>query len=135
MFPWNDDHIATLKALWTAGESCNAIGRKLGCSKNAVVGKAHRLQLPQRRLPNHPAHLIDARLRARAAAMQTASASAFGATLLQLEPHMCRWPTGQDGGAHRFCGHQKRDEGPYCAKHAALAYIPAPKRIKIEEAA
>ena len=135
MFLWSDDNIETLKALWTSGESCNAIGRKLGCSKNAVVGKAHRLKLPQRRIANHPSHLIDARLRARAAAMTTASASAFGATILQLEPHMCRWPTGQDGGAHRFCGHDKSDDGPYCAKHAALAYIPAPKRMRDLEAA
>jgi GcrA cell cycle regulator len=130
MFPWTDEQIETLKSLWAAGLSCNAIGRKLGCSKNAVVGKAHRLKLQQRRNPNHPSHLITARLRAREAAKQSAAASAFGASLLELEPSMCRWPIGQENGQHRFCGHAKREEGPYCATHAALAYIPAPKRMR-----
>lgn len=48
---WPDDDIETLKALWAGGLSCAAIGQPMGRSKNAVVGKAHRLGLPGRPSP------------------------------------------------------------------------------------
>ena len=48
---WNQDAIAKLQALWAEGHSTAEIGRRLGVSKNAVVGKAHRLNLPPRPSP------------------------------------------------------------------------------------
>ncbi len=48
---WTDDIIARLKLLWSEGHSTAEIGRRLGVSKNAVVGKAHRLELPARPSP------------------------------------------------------------------------------------
>ncbi len=48
---WNEDAIAKLRVLWNEGHSTAAIGRRLGVSKNAVVGKAHRLSLPPRPSP------------------------------------------------------------------------------------
>jgi GcrA cell cycle regulator len=48
---WTDDVISRLKGLWTEGHSTAEIGRRLGVSKNAVVGKAHRLDLPARPSP------------------------------------------------------------------------------------
>ncbi len=48
---WNDEVIARLRALWDEGHSTAEIGRRLGVSKNAIVGKAHRLSLPPRPSP------------------------------------------------------------------------------------
>lgn len=48
---WNDEAIARLRALWDEGHSTAEIGRRMGVSKNAVVGKAHRLALPPRPSP------------------------------------------------------------------------------------
>lgn len=48
---WNDDAIARLRALWDEGHSTAEIGRRMSVSKNAVVGKAHRLNLPARPSP------------------------------------------------------------------------------------
>ncbi|WP_431281823.1 GcrA family cell cycle regulator [Humitalea sp. 24SJ18S-53] len=48
---WSDEAIETLKALWAEGHSTAEIGRRMGISKNAVVGKAHRLVLPARPSP------------------------------------------------------------------------------------
>lgn len=48
---WNEDTIARLRALWDEGHSTAEIGRRMGVSKNAVVGKAHRLALPPRPSP------------------------------------------------------------------------------------
>jgi GcrA cell cycle regulator len=48
---WNDTVIAELKVFWSDGLSTAEIGRRLGISKNAVVGKAHRLDLSPRPSP------------------------------------------------------------------------------------
>jgi GcrA cell cycle regulator len=48
---WTDDVIIRLRALWDEGHSTAEIGRRLGVSKNAIVGKAHRLELPARPSP------------------------------------------------------------------------------------
>lgn len=51
--PWRDapDLIPRLRLLWDEGHSTSEIGRRLGLSKNSVVGKAHRLRLPSRPSP------------------------------------------------------------------------------------
>ena len=48
---WSEEAIGRLRMLWTEGHSTAEIGRRLGISKNAVVGKAHRLDLPSRPSP------------------------------------------------------------------------------------
>lgn len=48
---WSEELIARLRGLWAEGHSTAEIGRRLGISKNAVVGKAHRLDLPARPSP------------------------------------------------------------------------------------
>ncbi len=48
---WTDERIDQLRKLWDQGLSASAIGKQLGVSKNAVVGKAHRLKLPPRPSP------------------------------------------------------------------------------------
>lgn len=48
MSDWREDDIERLRVLWDEGHSTAEIGRRLGVSKNAVVGKAHRLDLPAR---------------------------------------------------------------------------------------
>lgn len=48
---WTDERIEQLRKLWDQGLSASAIGKQLGVSKNAVVGKAHRLKLPPRPSP------------------------------------------------------------------------------------
>ncbi len=48
---WNEETIARLQTLWAEGLSTAEIGRRMGISKNAVVGKAHRLNLQARPSP------------------------------------------------------------------------------------
>ena len=48
---WTDETIARLRELWAEGHSTAEIGRRMGISKNAVVGKAHRLNLVARPSP------------------------------------------------------------------------------------
>jgi GcrA cell cycle regulator len=48
---WDDETIRLLRDFWTQGHSTAEIGRRLGVSKNAIVGKAHRLDLEARPSP------------------------------------------------------------------------------------
>ena len=49
--PWNDENVARLKELWDQGLPTAQIGKLLGFTKNAVVGKAHRIGLERRPSP------------------------------------------------------------------------------------
>ena len=48
---WTPEQISELTRLWGEGLTTAEIGKRLGISKNAVVGKAHRLHLPARPSP------------------------------------------------------------------------------------
>jgi GcrA cell cycle regulator len=48
---WTPENIADLRVHWSSGLSTAEIGRRMGISKNAVVGKAHRMRLPAREAP------------------------------------------------------------------------------------
>jgi GcrA cell cycle regulator len=48
---WDEETIRQLRELWALGLSTAEIGRRLGVSKNAIVGKAHRLELDARPSP------------------------------------------------------------------------------------
>ena len=107
---WTQERIDSLGTLWLQGLSTAEIGRRLGVSKNAVVGKAHRLALTPR--PS-PVKLTGQPRRRRA-------------TARVLEPvgPTCCWPVGHPGekGFH-FCGERPVPGKPYCADHAAVAYV------------
>ena len=49
--PWTDEMIERLKKMWEEGLSTGEIGKRLGVSKNSIVGKVHRLQLVARPSP------------------------------------------------------------------------------------
>ena len=52
---WTDERIETLKAMWEAGQTASQIAEALGgVSRNAVIGKAHRLELQARPSPVRP---------------------------------------------------------------------------------
>jgi hypothetical protein len=49
--PWNDERDQQLTADWAAGFTTSKIGERMGISKNSVIGRARRLQLPRRASP------------------------------------------------------------------------------------
>ncbi|MBI0476732.1 GcrA cell cycle regulator [Sphingomonas sp. MA1305] len=52
---WTDERIDTLKTMWEAGQTASQIADALGgVSRNAVIGKAHRLGLQSRPSPVKP---------------------------------------------------------------------------------
>lgn len=128
---WNDEKIAKLKKLWQEGLTTGEIGKRLGVSKNAVVGKAHRLGLKGRpspiKRPDSPAAATAA------PAPKKEPVKIF--TLTDLSHSTCRWPIGDPKHEDfRFCGKQVYPGKPYCAEHCAVAYVGSTKP-RNEEAA
>ncbi len=48
---WDAEAISRLSTFWAEGHSTAEIGRRMGLTKNSIVGKAHRLNLPPRPSP------------------------------------------------------------------------------------
>jgi len=56
---WTDERVETLKKLWLDGLSASQIAKHLGgVTRNAVIGKVHRLGLSGRAAPSQPAHPV-----------------------------------------------------------------------------
>ena len=111
---WTPTRISVLIALWEEGLSTSEIGNRLGVTKNAVIGKVHRLGLAKRVSPIHPkpkpAEVI---------------------SLAALRPGMCSWPEGEPGTLEfNFCGEPVILEKPYCAEHCQRAYVTITKDNK-----
>ncbi len=149
---WTDDVISRLKALWAEGHSTAEIGRRMGVSKNAVVGKAHRLSLEarpspiRRSAPGEPPKRPAAR-RVTGPTLPTMAAPTPEPQHRPLPPPVlaapapapalravgrsgggrlvaCCWPIGEPGTrTFRFCDGESLPGKPYCGTHAALAYV------------
>jgi len=63
---WTEERVAILEQLWRAGQTATAIGAVIGASKNAIIGKVHRLGIPQGGKPKEP-RLVKERMLRRAA--------------------------------------------------------------------
>ena len=75
---WNDENVDLLKSLWRDGVSCSKIASKIGgVTRNAVIGKVHRLGLAARRTASRVRDLPGAKVRARPAPERLAAANAF----------------------------------------------------------
>ena len=151
---WTDERVALLSKLWADGLSASQIAAELGgITRNAVIGKVHRLGLsgrakspssssPRPRKTRTGGHM----LRVSRPAMRGNTALAYDyqdepepelieipleqrKTLLQLNEKTCRWPVGDPGSTDFFfCGGDAANEQPYCAFHCRVAYQPANDR-------
>lgn len=153
---WTEDRVSVLKTLWAEGLSASQIAKQLGgVTRNAVIGKVHRLGLAGRATPTRPAKRpvrpaarprTLASPQARPARPVTAtmlpmvpsappleplrSSDGAVATVLTLNDRTCKWPIGdpcEPGFA--FCG-RNPEGGPYCGDHARLAYQPQKSKPK-----
>lgn len=106
---WTEDRVSSLGVLWGEGLSTAEIGRRLGVTKNAVVGKAHRLSLTPRPSPVKFNGPRPPRRKNR---------------VIEVAGPTCSWPMGHPGDKDfHFCGAHPLPGKPYCADHAARAYL------------
>jgi GcrA cell cycle regulator len=147
---WTTEAIDRLRALWAEGHSTAEIGRRMGITKNAVVGKAHRLSLPPRpspirreaegeatvAAPRLPRPVVVPRLAAPAvpAVARPTVPVAVRPFPRVIAARTCCWPIGEPGtSGFRFCTAEATSGKPYCPEHAAVAYVKA--RDRREDAA
>jgi GcrA cell cycle regulator len=155
---WSDDRVEQLKKLWEAGLSASQIAAELGnVTRNAVIGKVHRLGLSGR--AKSPSSAAPRQRKARPAQQMmrvsrpvsrgnTALAHAFEVemepdpiafdnvvpmsqrlSLLELNEATCHWPVGDPSSPEFFfCGGKALSGLPYCAHHSRVAYQPAADR-------
>lgn len=146
MTNWSDTRVTTLRTLWLDGLSASQIARQLGgVTRNAVIGKVHRLGIAERgaaSAPGRKARSASSRPArpARAARpavvrpSRPAPASAprlvlasegpgLVSDLARLGAHACKWPIGdpKDDG-FSFCGRQA--QGRYCTAHERAGTQP-----------
>lgn len=117
---WTAEKIKQLKKLWLKGKSTVEIGKELGISKNAVVGKVHRLELAARPSPIKRETKKSTTPKQR---IIKKDLKPQNITLMDLKLNSCRWPIGdpKDDDFH-FCGADSVTGKPYCAEHCKLAY-------------
>ena len=124
---WTDDRIEKLKTLWDKGLSASQIATELGegVTRNAVIGKAHRLGLKSR-----PSPVKTDKSKPKAPKKAAPVPDSKGRiSLLDLTDRMCNWPIGHPGDADfHFCGKSSEPGMPYCAPHCAEAYQAQPPR-------
>lgn len=150
---WTSERIEMLKKLFDAGLSCSQIAGEIGTTRNAVIGKMHRLGLsrPKNLFANRikPARVAKDTWRPKALRpkmrglsigaqrdmLRAAYPACNGAetpidspqkcSLLELRPAQCRWPISEPGAQDfAFCGNPSADGFSYCMGHARLAYRP-----------
>ena len=135
---WTINQVTTMTKLWQEGLSASQVARQLGgTSRNAVIGKLHRLGIADRPTPvrfRSPGRSAERRLpngRAGGAVRRSGRSLTFepmvaelapGATMQTLTAASCRWPIGDprdpDFG---YCG-RARSDGSYCQGHAQMAF-------------
>ena len=134
---WTDERVDQLKSLWTEGLSASQIARALGgVTRNAVIGKVHRLGLAGRATPNRidrPRLPSAPRLHQRSREpelpvveeepIKLEDGSFVG--VMAINDRMCRWPIGDPSAEEfHFCGRNPKTGSPYCEAHARKAYQP-----------
>lgn len=132
---WTDERVALLKKMWGEGKTAAEIAKELGgVTRNAVIGKAHRLKLSNRLSPIQQnnkkpvAKAVEEKQPPKRAAndMTAADMNIKGVALGELKDKMCRWPIGDPkDDDFRFCGFSSVAGLPYCGEHAKVAYQAA----------
>ena len=146
---WNESNVARLKELWDQGLPTAQIGKLLGFTKNAVVGKAHRIGLERRPSPIRRTAVKPDRKKARSPIVPTLKFEdsekepkevpkqqtfqpAIKNFFTSQVKRGCEWPEGHpDEAEFHFCNKERFEEKPYCLDHCALAYvIPEKEHLK-----
>ncbi len=151
---WNDERVELLKKLWSEGLSASQIASKMGgVTRNAVIGKVHRLGLSGRATPakpqrgrsyNEPVESEETPTYAAPgapSAPESMPEPAFTApltletddktTVTTLSKNMCRWPMGDPStDDFHFCGQPTAPGKSYCTYHARLAFQPTQRKAE-----
>jgi len=145
---WTEQKVKKLRELWTKGHTASEISSILGeTTRNAVIGKAHRLNLEERApskskssSEKRPINSSQPKLKG-----SVSRKSKFNSILLDknfepenptalehLTDQTCKWPSGHpDEESFYFCGRKSVDAFPYCKLHVLYAFQPKGQKEEV----
>ncbi len=102
---WSEQNISLLTEMWRNGFTARQIAQKIGqgVTRNAIIGKAHRMGLSQRPAP----------------VMKRERLAPISLGIMRN----CQWPIGDTSAKDfHYCGHPVKQGKPYCEAHCDIAY-------------
>ena len=145
---WTPEREDKLRELWKKGHTASQIATLLGnTTRNAVIGKAHRLNLQSRatsrkspakvntennNVVENKTHKLGRKARFKALLLDKNFEQENPKKLEELTEDTCRWPIGHPyEEKFYFCGRKPMEKFPYCKLH--LLYAFQPKNAKEED--
>ena len=142
---WTDEKVAKLKELWGKGNTASQIAEIIGgISRNAVIGKAHRLNLSAKiKTRSSPANQKNFKLDNQENKLQKRSRrNKFKSLIIEkdfepenpkqleeLDESVCKWPIGHPNeSSFYFCGRKSLKDFSYCKLHLLYAFQPKGKK-------
>ena len=148
---WTEEKVAKLKELWGKGNTASQIAEIIGgISRNAVIGKAHRLNLSAKiktrsaasnenfnnSVGNKNSKLINKgrRNKFKSLLIDKDFEPENPKQLEELDENSCKWPIGHpDENNFYFCGRTSLKDFSYCKLHLLYAYQPKGKKDEATE--
>ena len=142
---WTEEKVAKLKELWGKGNTASQIAEIIGgISRNAVIGKAHRLNLSAK-IKTRTAtsnHNFENSLDEKITKSKRVRRSKFKSLIIEkdfepenpkqleeLDENSCKWPIGHPNEeSFYFCGRSSLKDFSYCKLHLLYAYQPKGKK-------
>ena len=148
---WNDEKINKLKELWGSGTTASQIAEILGgVSRNAVIGKANRLNLSSKiknKNVSSDRKFQDSNQEKSTSAQKLGRKSKFKSLIIEkdfepenpkkleeLDESSCKWPIGHpEEKSFYFCGRNSLKDFSYCKLHLLYAYQPKGKKEDVAD--
>ena len=147
---WTDERVKKLRELWGKGNTASQIAEIIGgISRNAVIGKAHRLNLSAKiktRTATNNQNFENS-LEEKNSKLKKGRRSRFKSLIIEkdfepenpkqleeLDENSCKWPIGHPNeSSFYFCGRNSLKDFSYCKLHLLYAYQPKGKKEEIAE--
>ena len=142
---WTEEKVAKLKELWGKGSTASQIAEIIGgISRNAVIGKAHRLNLSSKIKARNASSVqnYDNNSEENNSKQKRGRKSKFKSLIIEkdfepenpkkleeLDESSCKWPIGHpEEESFYFCGRSSLKDFSYCKLHLLYAYQPKGKK-------